>query len=77
VPGQKPKKGENILNGGMQDTFFAPIRPGDVITSRSRLSDWNEREGRHGLTIFIFNETEWHNQNGELVKRRISTSVRY
>lgn len=77
VPGQKPKKGENILNGGQQDTFFAPIRPGDVITSRTRLSHWNEREGRHGLTIFTFTETEWHNQDGELVKRRISTGVRY
>lgn len=77
VPGQKPKKGENILNGGQQDSFFAPLRPGDVVTSRSRLSHWNEREGRHGLTIFTFNETEWHNQDGELVRRRISTGVRY
>jgi acyl dehydratase len=77
VPGQTPKKGENILNGGQQDTFFAPMRPGDVITSRTRLSHWNEREGRHGLTIFTFTETEWHNQDGELVKRRISTGVRY
>lgn len=77
VPGQAPKKGENILNGGQTDTFFAPIRPGDVITSRSRLSHWEERQGRHGLTIFVYNETEWHNQKGELVRRRISISVRY
>ncbi len=77
VPGQEPKKGENILNGGQQDTFFAPIRPGDVVTSKTRLSHWNERQGRHGLTIFTFTETEWHNQDGELVKRRISTGVRY
>ncbi len=77
VPGQKPKKGENILNGGQQDTFFAPIRPGDVITTRSRLSHWEERQGRNGLTIYQYTESEWHNQNGELVKRRISTGIRY
>jgi hypothetical protein len=77
VPGQKPKKGENILNGGQTDTFFAPMRPGDVITARSRLSHWEEKQGRHGLTIFEYNETEWHNQNDELVKRRISIGVRY
>jgi len=47
------------------------------VTSKTRLSHWNEREGRHGLTIFTFTETEWHNQDGELVKRRISTGVRY
>lgn len=77
VPGQKPKKGENILNGGQTDTFLAPMRPGDVITTRSRLSHWEEKEGRHGLTIFEYTETEWHNQNDELVKRRISIGVRY
>lgn len=77
VPGQKPKKGENILNGGQTDTFHAPIRPGDVIETRSRLHHWEERQGRHGLTIFEYNETEWHNQNGELVKRRMSIGVRY
>lgn len=77
VPGQTPKKGENILNGGQADTFFEPIRPGDVVTSRSRLRDWEEREGRHGLTIYAYTETEWHNQDGELVKRRISTGIRY
>jgi len=77
VPGQRPKKGENILNGGQRDSYFAPIAPGDVITSRSRLSHWDEREGRHGLTLYQFNETEWTNQRGELVKRRISTGIRY
>ena len=30
-PGQTPKKGENVLNGGQADTWFAPIRPGDVM----------------------------------------------
>jgi hypothetical protein len=66
-----------IMNGGQTDTYGVPIRPGDVIASRSRLRDWQERQTRLGLTLFIHNETEWHNQSDELVKRRISTTIRY
>src|SRR5712691_11794112 len=32
VPGQTPKKGQNILNGGQVDTFHERMRVGDVIT---------------------------------------------
>lgn len=77
VPGQQPKKGDNILNGGQQDTFFLPIRPGDVVTAHSRLSHWEERQGRNGLTLYQYTESEWRNQEGALVKRRISTGIRY
>lgn len=66
-----------VMNGGQTDTYGVPIRPGDVVTSRARLRDWEERETRLGPTLFIFNETEWHNQNGQLVKRRVSTAIRY
>jgi N-terminal half of MaoC dehydratase len=76
-PGNTPRKGENVLNGGQVDTFFVRIRPGDVITERARVADWDERTGRHGLMLFLRHETEWHNQRGELVKRRIATSIWY
>lgn len=76
-PGSTPKKGENVLNGGQADEFHAPIRPGDVLTSRSRLSHWEERTGRLGLTLFTYTEIEWRNQRGELVRRRVSTGIRY
>ena len=51
--------------------------PGDVITERVRLLDWNERETRLGLTLFLRTETEWRNQDDELVKRRLWTLTRY
>jgi hypothetical protein len=76
-PGETPKKGGNVLNGGQHDYFYTRMRPGDVIRSRSRLSHWEERTGRNGLTLYVYSETEWRNQRGELVKRRISTSIRY
>ena len=53
------------------------VRPGDVITARSRLQDFNERQGRFGLMLYAFTENEWTNQDGAFVRRRISTSIRY
>jgi hypothetical protein len=69
--------GTRGMNGGQVDTYGTPMRPGDVITSRNRLLDWEERQTRLGLTLFIRDETEWRNQRGELVKRRVHTHIRY
>ncbi len=69
--------GTRGMNGGQVETFGVPIRPGDVITSRTRLKGWNERTTRLGHTLFAETEMEWVNQKGELVKTRISTSIRY
>lgn len=77
VPGQQAQQGSNLMNGGQVDTFGVRMRPGDVITSRSRLSHWEERQGRNGLTLFSYMETEWRNQQDELVKKRVSTLIRY
>ncbi len=76
-PGSTPGKGANVLNGGQAETFFTRIRPGDVITQRSRVADWNERTGRLGLMLFLRLETEWRNQRAELVKRRMATIIWY
>ena len=73
-PDGKPMTG---MNGGQTDTYGVPMRPGDVISSRSRLLDWHEREGRLGHTLYVRTEIEWRNQNDELVKTRISIGIRY
>ena len=65
------------MNGGQVDTYGKPMRPGDIITAKSRLQNFEEREGRLGQTLYVFNETEWTNQKGEFVRRRVSTSIRY
>ncbi|MDQ1424419.1 MAG: hypothetical protein QOD72_1917 [Acidimicrobiaceae bacterium] len=77
IPGETPTKGQNVLNGGQVDTFGVRMRPGDVITTRTRLARWDERQGRNGLTLYTYMETEWRNQNDELVKTRVSTIIRY
>lgn len=75
--GARGGRGRTGLNGGQTDTYGVPVRPGDVVTSRSRLKEWNERTGRMGLTLYTYTETEWRNQNDELVRTRISIGVRY
>ena len=65
------------MNGGQTDTYGAAMRPGDVVTARSRLVDWTERTGRFGLTLYTTDEIEWRNQDEDLVKRRMSISIRY
>ena len=73
-PDGKPLTG---MNGGQTDTYGAPMRPGDVVSARSRLLDWWEREGRLGHTLYMRSEIEWRNQNDEHVKTRLSISIRY
>lgn len=75
--GGSSQPGTRGMNGGQVETFGTVMRAGDVVTARTRLKDWNERETRLGLTLFTETETEWRNQDGEHVKTRISTGIRY
>jgi len=71
---ERPLRG---MNGGQTDTFGVPMRPGDVIATSSALVGWEEHVGRLGLTLYVYNETRWTNQRGELVKTRRSIGIRY
>ena len=73
-PGGVPLTG---MNGGQVDTYGLPQRPGDIITSRSQIKGWSEDQTRLGLTLFIETEIEWRNQDDDIVRRRISTAIRY
>jgi hypothetical protein len=65
------------LNGGMEVTYGARMRPGDIITSVNRLSGYTERAGRLGLMLFTTMEDSWTNQEGDLAKRTRLTLIRY
>jgi hypothetical protein len=65
------------LNGGMEVAYGGRMRPGDVITSVTRLASYSEREGRLGLMLFTVSEDVWTNQSGELVKSTRNTLIRY
>ncbi len=67
----------NQLNGGVSVEYGVPIRPGDVITSVSRLGRYTERVGSLGLMLFTPMETTWTNQRDEVVKTSTLVLIRY
>jgi N-terminal half of MaoC dehydratase len=67
----------NQLNGGLEVTYGVRMRPGDVITSVTRLGRYTERTGRLGLMLMTPLEDTWTNQRDELVKRSCMTIIRY
>jgi hypothetical protein len=71
------RNGFQVLNGGQADEFGEMMRPGDVIRSRSRLSEWTQKTTRFGPTLFVTSEELWVNQRDEMVRRRLSTSAAY
>lgn len=67
----------NMLNGGLAVEYFEPIRPGDVITSVTRLGEYSERPGSLGLMLFTPSESTWTNQRDQMVKKSRMTLIRY
>lgn len=63
-----------VLHAGQEFEYMAPIRAGDTLTTRSRISDVSEKEGkRGGKLFFIKSETTFTNQRGEdvLISRTV------
>ncbi len=79
MPRTAPRGAEGVrgMNGGQVDSFFAIMRPGDLITQRVRVFGCEMRDTSLGPTLFIQTEFRWTNQRDELVKTRIATSIRY
>ncbi|MFC1966389.1 MaoC family dehydratase N-terminal domain-containing protein [Chloroflexota bacterium] len=63
------------LDGGMEYEFFTPVRAGDTLAASSMIKDIVEREGKTGKMVFLFTETTYTNQNGDLVARATHTSI--
>jgi len=72
-----PLPRSNVLEGEETWEFFAPLRVGDVITSRVRLTDVKSREGRLGEMFIMTYEAETVNQSGALIARSSNTIVNY
>ncbi|MDY6908073.1 MAG: MaoC family dehydratase N-terminal domain-containing protein [Chloroflexota bacterium] len=65
------------LAGGDELEYYLPVRPGDVLTSVSYISEYNEREGKRGKMLFTIIDTKYTNQKGELVAKSRSTYISY
>ena len=53
------------LAAGQEYELFAPVRVGDVITTREKVADIQEKNGRSGKLVLVTLETEFENQRGE------------
>jgi acyl dehydratase len=73
--GMGSEPGRRGLNGGQRNRYFAPIRPGDAITSVVTLVDAYEKQGRLGAMMFLVDEARWTNQRGELVRIGQRTTI--
>ena len=66
-----------VLDGGTVWEYFEPVRPGDAITASAKIADLSQRSGRMGTMLFIFYETAYKNQLGQLTAKSRSTIIRY
>jgi acyl dehydratase len=67
MPDPKVKFGKISFNAGQRCEFYAPMRPGDTITLKTRITDVYEKTGRTGKMVFIIRETTYENQQGDKV----------
>jgi hypothetical protein len=68
--------GKGWLNGGNRFEYFTPVNMGDLITATGRVADVYQKSGSTGDLLFIIFETDYTNQNGELVARLRGTMIR-
>ena len=65
-----------LLHGEQEFEYLAPIRAGDVLRFRSRTKDAFEKPGKRGGTMtFVVGETEFRNQQGDVVAYLRNTAI--
>jgi acyl dehydratase len=65
-----------LLHGEQEFEYLKPIRPGDVLTFRSRTREVFEKQGkRGGKMLFVIGETEFRNARGEVVAYTRNTAI--
>ena len=67
----------NALDGGSEWEYFEAVRPGDLITAVSRITDMQERTGRMGVMIITTTVTTYTNQFDQVVATQATTGIRY
>jgi acyl dehydratase len=75
--GMGAEPGGRVLNGGQRNRYFAPIRPGDVISVTRRFVDVVERDTKRGPMVFFTSEFVWRNQSDALVRIGEQTTIYY
>ena len=76
--GVEPPASRAVLQGAIRVRYTGiRMRPGDVIRSTQRITEYSEREGRMGLQLYTTLSTEFVNQLDQLIKTLDTVYVRY
>lgn len=65
-----------LLNGGTEIEYYVPIKPGDKITTITKLADMQEKVGGSGRLLLLTVEVTFTNQKGEMVARCKDTFIK-
>jgi len=68
---------KRILNGGTTYEYMEPVVAGDVITSRSRITEFRERAGSMGPMLITYRETLFTRQDGKVVAKMRGNIINY
>jgi hypothetical protein len=68
---------KRVLNGSSELEYLKPIRVGDVISVSAKLTRLRQMGGKDGVTLFMFTEATFSNQDGEVVVKAKNTYIRY
>ena len=68
---------KRVLNGGTSCEYVESVCAGDVLTSRSRICDFQEREGSIGPMLIVHRETTYRRLDGAVVARVRGTVIHY
>jgi acyl dehydratase len=66
-----------VLDGGSEWRYYEPVRPGDIITSVTRVVNLSQRNLSIGPAVFLVAETTYTNQSQQVVATQRSTLIRY
>ena len=68
---------KRLLNGTSELEYLKPIKAGDVISVKARLTRLRQMQGAEGPTLFMFTEMTYTNQRGEVVVKGKNTYIKY
>lgn len=60
---------QTVLHGSSDLECYQPIRPGDVVTVTTKITNIRQRQGKMGKMVFMTFDTTYKNQRQELVAR--------
>lgn len=63
------------IRGGEEYEFYKPVRVGDWVSVKYKITDISEKLGKSGKLIFITTEHTYTNQNGDLLATHRVTMI--